>query len=266
MTMPDPIKKDYSRYRVLGIFPHPDDEAYAASGTFTKLSAAGAQVKLVCATDGEAGMHRANPKIRGKALGRVRREELRKSAKCIGADLVEFLGLPDGGLAGVGEPELSSLIQKELRTFHPHLVVTLGDDGVYGHIDHVTLTRAVSQAFAESEFSKIRLMHCAFPRGLFAPTYKMLRKRAGYILHESVSLDALGAQRENCEVVVELDEEKQSKLASIEAHASQLLEARAATFLLPGLKEHLLLEEWFQWIAGPGFSGKGAGLLEGLSC
>ena len=125
---------------------------------------------------------------------------------------------------------------------------------------------AVSQAFAESEFFKIRLVHCAFPRGLFAPTYKMLRKRAGYILHESVSLDALGTQRENCEVVVALDEAKHSKLASIEAHASQLLEARAATFLLPGLEEHLLAEEWFQWIAGPEFSGKGDGLLEGLEC
>ena len=266
MTPPVSQKEDYSGYRVLGFFPHPDDEAYAVAGTFTQLSIGGACLKLVCATDGEAGMHRGNAEIRGQELGRVRREELRKSARHMGVDSVDFLGLPDGDVASVGQLELSALIKQELRAFRPHVVITLGEDGVYGHVDHVTLTHAVSKALEESEFAQTRLMHCAFPKGLFSPTYKMLRKRARYMLHESVSVDALGTQRERCEVVVALDGEVHNKRACIEAHASQLLEARASTFLLPGLEEHLLREEWFQWKSGPGFSRKGGGLFEGLEC
>ena len=57
MTPPVSQKEDYSGYRVLGFFPHPDDEAYAVAGTFTQLSIGGACLKLVCATDGLHGAH-----------------------------------------------------------------------------------------------------------------------------------------------------------------------------------------------------------------
>ncbi len=266
MNSLDSFEAEGGLARVLGFFPHPDDEAYAVAATFKKLGLSGAQVRLVCATDGEAGMHRGDAKIRGAELGSVRRQELLKSAALMGAHSVEFLGLPDGGLAKLEQDFLVQALQDQMRSFRPHLVVTLGEDGVYGHIDHVTLTHSLSRVFTNLEWSKTRLMHCVFPKRLFSPTFKMLKKRAGYMLHQDVRFENLGVRRSDCDVIVPAGELAQVKRACIEAHASQLLDARADTFLLPGLEDHLLQEEWFKWVSGPGFSAPSESLLEGLVC
>jgi len=266
MSSLDSVEIEDALPRILGFFPHPDDEAYAVAATFKKLCLSGVQVRLVCATDGEAGMHRGDASIRGAELGRVRRQELLHSANLMGVHSVEFLGLPDGGLAKLDQHFLVAALQEQMRSFRPHLVVTLGEDGVYGHIDHVTLTHALTQVFTNIEWSKIRLMHCVFPQRLFSPTFKMLKKRAGYMLHQDVRLENLGVRRQDCDVIVPTGELSQVKRACIEAHASQLLDARVDTFLLPGLENHLLQEEWFKWVSGPRFSAPSESLLEGLVC
>ena len=41
--------------RLLAVIPHPDDEAYSMAGTLALCAASGAQIKMICATRGEAG-------------------------------------------------------------------------------------------------------------------------------------------------------------------------------------------------------------------
>ena len=41
--------------RLLGVFAHPDDEALCAGGTFAKYAGAGAEVRVISLTKGEAG-------------------------------------------------------------------------------------------------------------------------------------------------------------------------------------------------------------------
>lgn len=81
---------------VLCLAPHPDDEAVGPGGTLALLTAAGARVTVVFATDGEA--------TRGSALGReelaaARRAEAVRSCQILGVAATRFLGLPDGDVA-----------------------------------------------------------------------------------------------------------------------------------------------------------------------
>src|SRR3954465_10622903 len=57
-----------SRYRLLIVYAHPDDESFGNAGTCAHYSAAGVGVPLACATPGEAGtipdaIRTANPDI-----------------------------------------------------------------------------------------------------------------------------------------------------------------------------------------------------------
>lgn len=85
--------------RVLVVAAHPDDEVLGFGGTIAVLAAAGARVRLVSVTDGEASHpHSTAPAARN--LAAVRTRELRQALGQLGADVQSVaLGLPDSGLA-----------------------------------------------------------------------------------------------------------------------------------------------------------------------
>src|SRR5579871_46666 len=115
--------------RVLGVFPHPDDESYSCAGTFARLAAGGAVVSIVCATAGEGGQDLRDPPAgsdSGDDLGAVRAAELDCSCRQIGATPPRLLGLPDGGLMQADFAEVAGRLIAEIRTARPHIVVTLG--------------------------------------------------------------------------------------------------------------------------------------------
>lgn len=64
------------RRSLLAVFAHPDDEAFAAGGTLARYAAEGAEVRLVCATRGEAGSLGEPPRFEPARLGAVRAQEL----------------------------------------------------------------------------------------------------------------------------------------------------------------------------------------------
>ncbi len=88
--------------QLLVVAAHPDDETLAAGGFLHAVHAAGGQIRLVVATDGEAAFPDATEAQR-VALARTRRAELDRALGELGLDGVEVhrLGLPDSGLAAV---------------------------------------------------------------------------------------------------------------------------------------------------------------------
>ncbi|TNF27292.1 MAG: PIG-L family deacetylase, partial [Deltaproteobacteria bacterium] len=54
--------------RVLGVFAHPDDEAWSAGALLTRCAQQGAEVHLVCATRGEGGSDRTGRATPGPTL------------------------------------------------------------------------------------------------------------------------------------------------------------------------------------------------------
>jgi N-acetyl-1-D-myo-inositol-2-amino-2-deoxy-alpha-D-glucopyranoside deacetylase len=163
------------------VYAHPDDEI-GNSGAMMKAKAHGHRVVLVTATRGEVGeiynMDEASSRPR---LGAIREAELRAADEIIGVDRQEFLGYRDSGMVDTPDnkdprsfhqarlEEAAGRLAVILREERPDIVVTFGDDGVYGHPDHIKVHHVTNAALdlLEREGSPIRkLYYTAIPRSL----------------------------------------------------------------------------------------------------
>ena len=132
--------------RILGVFAHPDDETFCAGGTLAKYVADGWEAMVVSATTGQAGQIRDARLATRRTLGRVRERELHESCRRLGVQHVRTLDYMDGTLADVDGRELAGAIAEIIRAFRPEVVITFGEDGAYGHPDHIAISVATSVA------------------------------------------------------------------------------------------------------------------------
>lgn len=143
---------------VLGVWAHPDDEAYLMAGTALAAAAAGCHVACVTATAGEAGETADESRWPQARLGEIRREEMRASLEVLGIDDHEWLGLPDGGLCSIPEAQGVALIGAAVERLQPDTILTFGPDGMTGHPDHATVGRWAHRAAAEVLGSPCRVL------------------------------------------------------------------------------------------------------------
>ncbi len=245
--------------RLLAVFAHPDDEAYAAGGLLAYCAAKGAMVEVLCATRGEAGAAWEPSMIGAKGLAALRTMELTRACAALGVGEPRFLAWPDGGIPAMSLAVRGEAIAAHLERLAPQVVVTLGRDGAYGHADHVAVTDAVGAAVASCG-SVVRLLHCQFPRGLFAPVHAAMR-RLGVALADGVGTGALGIDPDRVHLRLPLDalpDARQAKLRAIAAHRSQRPSDDPRSFLRPGLIDPLLDEEWYTVAAGPPLATAGS--------
>ena len=133
--------------RLLAVFPHPDDESMGLGGTLAKYAAEGVDTHLVCATRGERGWGGAEDENPGlAALGQIREAELRCAAEQLGLQSVTFLDYIDGDVDQADPAEIIAKIVAQVRRIRPHVVVTFGPDGNYGHPDHIALAQFTAAA------------------------------------------------------------------------------------------------------------------------
>lgn len=133
--------------RLTCVTAHPDDESFGLGGTLARYAAEGVQTHVVCATRGEAGRYRHGEHHPGpEALGRIREKELRAAARELGVREVAFLGYRDGRLDQAEPVEATERLAAQLRRLRPHVVVTFGPDGAYGHPDHVAVSQLTTAA------------------------------------------------------------------------------------------------------------------------
>lgn len=147
--------------RVLGLFAHPDDEIFCGAGMFSKLSDAGASVRIVTYTTGDAGQIRDAEIATRATLGNVRRQELRAAAAELGITDVEIHDRGDGTLAGQPETELMAIAERNIADHRPDIIVSFGPDGAYGHPDHIRVSEIATRAGAAAG---VPVYHAAFPR------------------------------------------------------------------------------------------------------
>jgi len=156
--------------RILGVFAHPDDEVFVAGGTFAKYVARGAEAMVLCATRGQAGQIRDARVATRHTLGAVREAELRQACAILGIQHVTCLDYVDGRLREADFEALVASVADAMRAFRADVVITFGEDGAYGHPDHVTISNATTQAFdlvrepAGAEGRQPRLYHSHFAR------------------------------------------------------------------------------------------------------
>lgn len=137
--------------KILGVFAHPDDEVFCAGGTFAKYAAAGAEIMVVSMTPGNAGQIRDARVATRRTLGMVRAQELRSACAHLGIQHVHCLEYGDGTLADMDQQVLVEHITRIIREFRPDVVITFGEDGAYGHPDHIAVSIATTKAFRGAE-------------------------------------------------------------------------------------------------------------------
>lgn len=246
--------------RLMAIFAHPDDE-FVCGGTLALASAAGHDVKLVCATRGEEG-EIVDPAIdasaypKGAARGRLREGELKAACAALGIAAPIFLDHADSGFPiEVGKDNPAAFMNQDLRVVErqllelirehrPEVIVTFDPHGMYGHIDHIVIHRAVNRAF----WSAGAVMQPA-PRRLFYGVRTVEQVRRAMANRPGTTTDNLdpeieGVSEDSLAVVVDVSGQASRKRAGIVAHASQFGPAERVDAMIAG-NEDMLTREAF---------------------
>lgn len=131
---------------LLGIWAHPDDEAYLSAGLMATVRGSGSRVAVVTATRGELGTD--DPAgCPPEQLARLRERELRESLDIVDVREHAWLGHRDGELPEIPHAHGVDQIGRIIRRVRPDTIVTFGPEGMTGHPDHRTISSWVTDAW-----------------------------------------------------------------------------------------------------------------------
>ncbi len=129
------------------ITAHPDDECYAFGGALALYAERGVETYVVCLTDGQAGSNRGGA-ASGEALGKMRRDEFRRSCEVLGVAHHELMDYQDAQLEFVEFSAAARRLVEKMRHFRPDVVITFGGDGGQNtHADHMMVSMLTTAAF-----------------------------------------------------------------------------------------------------------------------
>ncbi len=146
--------------KLMAVLAHPDDESLGFGGTLAKYAAEGVETFLVTATRGERGRFGdGGEKPPRDVVGRVREAELREAAKVLSVREVNFLDYLDGDLDQANVAEAVGRIAAHVRRVKPHVVITFGPEGAYGHPDHVAISQLTTAAVVAAASTPVAEEH-----------------------------------------------------------------------------------------------------------
>lgn len=147
MTDLEPVDESWTS--ALCVVAHPDDLEFGAAAAVARWTDQGKTVAYAMVTSGEAGIDALSP-LESK---RVREAEQVASAKIVGVEVVEFLGLADGILE-YGVP-LRKAICAAVRRHRPDIVITNNFRPTWGgaslnQADHIATGMAALDAVRDA--------------------------------------------------------------------------------------------------------------------
>jgi LmbE family N-acetylglucosaminyl deacetylase len=125
---------------ILGVWGHPDDEAYLSAGLMRLAIEAGRRVTCVTATCGEAGFPDDDPRSTEERK-EIRKMEMAASLAELGVTEHHWLGHGDGACAEVPDDEAVAVVRSIIEDVQPDTLLTFGPDGATGHPDHIAVCR-----------------------------------------------------------------------------------------------------------------------------
>lgn len=135
--------------RLLGVWAHPDDEAYLSAGLMARVIESGGTVTVFTATRGEKGTD--HPDLYDTDdFGVSRALELRRSLGVLGVNDVRFMGLRDGECDVADDEAAVDAISQVIDDVRPEAIVTFGPDGITHHADHRAVSRWTTEAWRRS--------------------------------------------------------------------------------------------------------------------
>ncbi|MGE5210468.1 MAG: PIG-L deacetylase family protein [Acidobacteriota bacterium] len=135
---------------VLVVVAHADDVALFLGGTVAVWADAGWSVVVVRVTDDRWDSVGSDE----VATAAANRSELEQAAAILGVHDIVELGYPTDTLGDVSTVELRERIIHAVRTHRPYALVSFDPYAMYGedNLDHLTVARAVDEAFWTSQF------------------------------------------------------------------------------------------------------------------
>ena len=274
---------------VLTAFGHPDDEGFGCGGTLAMLAARGARITVVCATNGDVGEISDASLATHQTLARVRQEEMRQAMAVMGITDLRFLGYRDSGMQGTEDNDHpDSLYRAEpgkvvaqvvdiMRESRPEIVITHDPSGGYGHPDHTTFHRHVTQAFslaADPSYSGTSverpqtwtprlLYYVCFPRSNFRRMWQQMLDSGITPPFASLEVETIGSPDELVTTVVDVGPYVDVKITSLNCHRTQMDPNGPFAQLPPEMVRELMSTEYFT-LAAPEGASREADLLAGL--
>ncbi len=221
-------------FKLLGIFAHPDDEAFGTGGTLSKYAAEGVDVHLITATCGEAGQIVDDRLATQETLCQVRVQELQRACQAYDINSPHLLYYPDGQMTIVNQKEAVGKIVKLIRELKPQVIMTFGPDGVYGHYDHIACHRWATIAFrlaADPEWYPEQIAHGLRPHTVAKLYYRatsqkfidaMRQNGRGDVMMDGVPFSFFGYDDDQITTVIDIRDYVYPKRRGILCHATQI--------------------------------------------
>lgn len=145
--------------RMLIALAHPDDESFGMAGTIARYTHEGADVYLICSTNGDVGSADEQFMEGHDTMASLRLKELACASEVLGLKRLITFNYRDSGMQGssdnehpeclVAAPldEVVCRITEAIRELRPQVVVTFDPYGGYGHPDHIVMHNATVKAF-----------------------------------------------------------------------------------------------------------------------
>ena len=244
----NPSPGPYMTPTLLAVLAHPDDETIC-SGVLAMAAARGWRVVLASATRGEAGEIADASLATPETLGAVREEELRCACGRLGIEEPRLLGYCDSGMAGALQNEdprsftradphtVQRQIVTLIRKLQPHSVITFEPFGIYGHPDHIAISRFTTEAFdyageaeAFRESGPPWRPQYLYYGGLSLPWFEEVQQRIAQLALDRPVFEALSEQMKGhleaftAQITHEIDVSGYlpKKVASLACHRTQL--------------------------------------------
>lgn len=238
-----------TRFRLLALFAHPDDEAFPVGGALAAHAAQGVKIRLVTATLGEEGEIRQEGSATRETLPAIRRIELACAVRALGLSEHEVLGYRDSGMARsssnshpeayINAPvdEVVERLVREIRRYRPQVVLTFEPGGLYGHPDHIAVCKHATEAFrlaadpdafpnqlvgGVQPHNADRLFYSARPKGFRTMWASKLRGAGVDFPWPSPEQEQQGVPTEDIHLEMDVDEHLEAKMACILCHRTQV--------------------------------------------
>lgn len=143
----EPLNEDWQT--ALAVVAHPDDMEFGSAAAVARWTKQGKKVVYCMLTSGEAGIDGIPP----EESGPLREAEQLESARIVGVDTVEFLGLRDGVIEY--GPALRAVITRVVRKYQPEIVLTNNFRDSWGgtnlnQADHIACGKATLDAVRDA--------------------------------------------------------------------------------------------------------------------
>ncbi len=189
--------------KVLVLAPHPDDAEFYAGGTLAKMIAAGADVTILIATNGDKGSF----EMEASKLAEVRCTEALRAASVLGVQEVLFLNHADSELDRLPPGRLRGEFMRAIREQRADVLFTFDPFAPFeDHPDH----RAV--AFAALEAANFAPYPLHYPEQI----------EEGLPTHRVAEMYFFAKHPTYANKAVDIGETLELKIAALQEHKSQI--------------------------------------------